>query len=192
MRTLKQTFAAAGTWQVLETARHFRLIGVGANQTVDVRLYRMGSVVYEATGVEGGFWAEPENGFDRWEVTSATAQTVTVATTNGRGGYDRVAQTISVTGAIKLQQSTAITDLAPVTVGTAAVQLVAADSTRTGVRIFNNGSAEIYIGGAGITTANGAVKVPPTGIWNEDNVAGAALYAISSAAGQNVRVQELR
>lgn len=200
MRTLSELFTAAETKQFTVPGIYFRLLGTTG--PVDVVFVRHGARVGEsASQVEAGYYALPEGGFDRIEITSATAQTVKFAISRGRGGYDRTIGsvdvlslppvTISGTPNVKTALATTIDDVAAVAVGVAATLLLAADATRRAVRVLNNGTADIYLGGAGVTTANGCIKLVPGALWVEDDAPGAAWYAISGTAGQNVRVQAL-
>lgn len=78
-----------------------------------------------------------------------------------------------------------------VTVGTTAVALPAsALANRARIIVQNNGDKSIFIGGSGVTTATG-VEISKGGSWTEEIGAGAVVYAISTAAGQNVRVVEI-
>lgn len=74
---------------------------------------------------------------------------------------------------------------AAVTVGTSATLLAAANSARQSVLIQNNGTADIYVGGASVTTANG-IKVEAGGSVAIDKTS-AAVYGIA-ASNQNARV----
>lgn len=91
-----------------------------------------------------------------------------------------------------VQQAATITDKVPVSIGVAATAIVAADATRKGLRLTNAGSFDIYIGGAGVTTANGAIKIQPGQTWIEDQASVAAWYGISGTAGQSLRIQEIK
>jgi hypothetical protein len=76
-----------------------------------------------------------------------------------------------------------------VTVGTSATVLPATTlSDRDSILVYNNGTATIYIGGSGVTTASG-IPVEPGASWSDD-LGETAVYAISGTAGQNVRVLE--
>jgi len=78
--------------------------------------------------------------------------------------------------------------VAAVTVGTSATLLAAANSSRQALTIMNNGTATIYLGGSGVTTASGLPVTAGQGFVVEGTTA--ALYAISGTAGQDVRVME--
>jgi hypothetical protein len=78
----------------------------------------------------------------------------------------------------------------PVTVGTTAVELAAANATRTGALIQNNASNSnsVWVGGSGVTTSDGVEITPGQSIVIDGTTA--AIYGISDVAGQNVRVLE--
>lgn len=139
-----------------------------------------------AESVEAGYYAIPLDWFDGVEITSATAQTIKIGISDGQGGYD--SSVITTTALL----AATITDNAPVVVGVTAILLCAADSTRMGARFYNAGTADVYIGGSGVTVANGAIKITPGSLWIEDNAAPGAWYAVSGTAGQSVRVQEVK
>lgn len=179
MRTISNTFAGAGSWQNAIPGRYFRILASG--QPVDVNLYQRGIVVYQAEQVDVGFYSLPEGGFDRFEVVSAGAQTVKVAISNGQGGYDATNVTMLL--------ASSIVDSAPVSVGVAATLLAAANSSRKGLRFYNDGAFDVYLGGSGVTVANGVIRLAPGATYIEDDAAPAAWYGISGTAAQSVRVQ---
>ena len=77
------------------------------------------------------------------------------------------------------------------TVGTTQVELAASPlAGRTRILVQNNGTRAIYVGPTGVTTANG-IRIPRRSSmelpWGED----IDLFAISAAAGQDVRVMEV-
>lgn len=200
MRTISENFAAGETKIFNYPASYFRLLATTA--PVRVTLLRAAASTGEvATDVEAGYYALPEHGFDRIEIYSAAAQTVKFAVTSGRGGYDRTVGSVDVintpnvnvvnTPNVKSVLATTITDTAAVSVGVAATALVAADATRRGLRVRNNGTADVFLGGAGVTTANGCIRLVPGALWVEDEAPGAAWFGISGTAGQDVRVQVL-
>lgn len=194
MSMYSQAIDAGGKWQLAVPGTLFRLIATDNGEPVDVRFFRGGQQVFNAEGVEAGLYAKPLGGFDRVDITSATAQTVKVLVMDGDGGYDRfivdIASSVGVLEVVPAQGET-ITDIAPVTVGTSATALTAVSTTRKSVRFMNAGSADVYLGGAGVTTANGCIRIGSGETYIETNAAGAAWYGISGTAGQSVRVQEV-
>lgn len=78
---------------------------------------------------------------------------------------------------------------AAVSVGTSATLLSAADSLRQAVTIQNNdASADLYVGGSGVTTATG-IKVPAGGSITLDKTT-AAIYGRVSSGTVDARVLE--
>ena len=135
--------------------------------------------------VEGYF---PQVKF-RW--TAQPGLTALIFVSRGRAADDEAKPLKIVAPPAKQLVTSALATLftsSAVTVGTAAVIVAAAAAGRQAVTIYNNGSADIFIGGSGVTTANG-LRVGPGGAYSTDRCTG-ALYAISTAAGQNVRVLE--
>lgn len=185
MRTLSQTFS--GTWPLQIVAKYFRLISI-SGASVDVRFFRGSNLQYEALAVSGGFYATPDGGFDRVDIISAGSQTVKIAVSSGEGGYDVVSVVGTITAVIP--PGATIADNAAVAVGVAATQIVAASGTRRAVRFLNQGTAIVYLGGAGVTVAAGVVALPAGGVWVETDAPGAAWYGISGAPAQNVVSQE--
>lgn len=95
----------------------------------------------------------------------------------------------SIAGSVTatLTQALTVSNLGAVSVGTTAVLLCSADSARKGVRFAVTGQ-QVFIGGAGVTTATG-IPVSVGSVWIEDDAAAAAWYGIAAAAGGNVVVQ---
>lgn len=202
MSMYSQAIGAGGKWQLAVPGTLFRLIATDNGEPVDVRFFRGGQQVFNVEGVEAGLYAKPLGGFDRVDITSATAQTVKALVMDGDGGYDRfivdiassvgaIAVNLSGDAFVTVKQGATIADTAPVTVGVVATALVAASATRKSVRFYNAGTADVYLGGAGVTTAIGCIKLAPQTAWVEDDAAGAAWYGISGTAGQEVRIQEV-
>lgn len=183
MRTIEQTIQA-GVTPFAIAGRMLRVIT--ADLPVTVRVYSA-SGQSEATSVQDGYWCKPAGGFTRIEFIATAPTNIKVVLSDGESGVDVV--TIVNTVEVREVQGSTFTDAAPVTVGTSAVQLLAASPLRREVRILNNGADYIYVGGSGVTVTNGAVKVGPGQLWIETAGAAGEIYAISGTGGQNVRVQ---
>lgn len=129
-------------------------------------------------------------GIQSLRLSALTAQTVVVSVTAGGLDDGRVTQSAPV----QLLQATAITDAAPVAVGivpTLLIGAVPAGSYRMSLRFWNQGSAEVILGGPAVSLTSG-VKIPPGAQWVEETGADAGWYAITVAAGTNsVSVQAL-
>lgn len=179
MRNYSQAFTGAGTWQLQVAGDFFRIIS--SPDVVDVKFFRQGAEVDSAVAMDTGFWVKPAGGFDRVDITSATAQTVKIMIGMGDGGYDQVA----------VDQAVIVTDPSPVSVGVTATALVSAKATRRGLRFTNAGAVAVYLGGAGVTVADGAIRLSPGATWLESDAAPAAWYGISGTAGQSIKIQEL-
>lgn len=184
MNTYEQTLTAGQVWVLDAPGELFRILDSSA--AVDVQITRAGVPFKEAKAILAGFWAKPRGGFSGVRITNGgTAQTIKVGIAEGESGYDR----LQVSGGIVVTQGSTVTDAAPVSVGVAATLLCAADSARESCRFYNAGTVDVYIGGAGVTTANGAIRLAPGATWIERDAAPAAWYGISGSAAQSVRVQ---
>ena len=195
MQTFSQSMTSGQTTVYNVSGRKFQILQ-GAGSSLDVQLQQQASTVYYAKAVGVGMWAQPDGGFSSVVITnnSASTQTVQFFVTMGDAGYDQPVASLTVSGQIDAKPvlDTTLTHLAAVTVGTAATALVAQDTTRRGLRIFNAGTVAIYLGGAGVTVANGALMLQPNGYYDETQAPSAAWYGISGTAGQSVRVMEIR
>lgn len=188
MQQFYQALGAGDVWRLQTGGDYFRL--VACPSPVDVRFYRQNSEVASASQMDTGFYLKPAGGFDRVDITSATAQTVKIMIITGDGGYDHFNVDISGAALITVAQAATINDLTAVSVGTTATALAAA-ATRKGLRFTNSGTVDVYIGGASVTVADGAIKIASGQTWIENEAAPAAWYGIAATAGQSVRIQEV-
>jgi hypothetical protein len=180
------TIGAGASVDVMGVASFFQYMsGTGA---VDVEFFRGNSTVGKALGMPAGFKYGPlREGevFDRVKVTSAIAQTVKLCIATSQ------ADLLQLTGTVTVTLGSAITDIAPVAVGVAAVQAIAAGASRHRVTIqaqaTNTGI--VYVGGAGVTTLNSPYALLPGDIFEELAAPDAAIFVISDTAAQSVRVQ---
>lgn len=84
---------------------------------------------------------------------------------------------------VQKQAWSTLTNFAPVAITSEAAQLLVSDATQRALKIRNTHvSANLYIGGIGVTLSNAAIVVSPGAIWAEDEAAGAAWYALSDGA----------
>lgn len=191
MQQFIQAIDAGKTWQLQTGGNYFRL--VDCPDQVDVKFFKASMEVASAVQMDTGFWLKPTGGFDRVEIKSATAQTVKIMVIDGDGGYDHFNVDITSSLAnLRIEQASAVNDLAAVVVGVAVTQLVAADATRKALRFTNAGTVDVYLGGAGVTVAGGAIKIKAGETWIEDQAAPAAWYGISGSAAQSIKIQELK
>lgn len=189
MKQYIQAMGAGSTWTLQAMGDYFRL--VSCPNPVDVKFYRNGTEIASATQMDTGYWQKPAGGYDRIDITSAAAQDVKIMVSVGDGGYDHFNVDISGTATMTTKQASSVNDPAAVVVGVAATLLAAASATRRGLRFYNAGTVDVYLGGAGVTVAAGAIKIAPGQAWIESEAAPAAWYGISASAAQSVRVQEL-
>jgi hypothetical protein len=85
------------------------------------------------------------------------------------------------------------------TVGITATQIIsvtdisaATKDGRTTYEILNNGSETIWIGGTNQVTSSNGSPLPAGGARTIDLRLGAVVYAISTEAGQDIRILEVR
>lgn len=95
MKTKYLTFTAGQTIHIDEVGNYFHLFDTSAPITIG--FVRDGSIFNTASLVEYGYFAEPKDGFTGLEITSASAQTIKIATAQGRGGYNRMVGAVSLT-----------------------------------------------------------------------------------------------
>ena len=158
-------------------------------------LTAVGAVAVSVNGAISAQRAQGEQqhvpaGIQSLRVATATPQTIVVSVTAGGLDDGRVTQTAPV----QLAQATTLTDQAPIAVGIAATVIIAAAAAgayRYGLRFWNQGTADVMIGGAAITLTSG-IPIPPGGTWVEETGANAAWFAITAAALTNsISVQVL-
>jgi hypothetical protein len=189
MQQFIQAMGAASSWTLQSGGDYFRL--VSCPSPVDVKFFRQGHEIASATQMDTGFYLKPAGGFDRVDIATTAAQTVKIMVLDGDGGYDHFNVDFSGAAAVNVQQAAAVNDLAAVVVGVAATVLVAASATRKGLRFTNAGTVDVYLGGAGVTVAGGAIKIGAGQTWIEDQAAPAAWYGIAGTAAQSVKIQEI-
>lgn len=76
-----------------------------------------------------------------------------------------------------------------VNVGTAATLIIAANSDRKSILIYNNGDTRVYMGGAGITAGKGMPTLPGAAL--DDDVLTGAIYGVVAAGTCEVRYWEV-
>lgn len=77
-------------------------------------------------------------------------------------------------------------------VGTALVRITDTDGTRRGIRFRNTGATTVYLGGSGVTAQTAIVQLGPGDLWEESLAAAASWWAVSSAAGGTLAIEEAR
>lgn len=146
--------------------KYFRLMVTSAPVSVDFR--KAGRSIGEsAENVQAGYYAEPADGYEGFTIQSATAQTATVAISDGLGGYDRTVGDVTILGVAAVSVSNtggAFSTTAPAVTNVDS-QVLAANAVRRYLMVQNQDStANVYLrfGGAANVGA-GSIKLPPGG-----------------------------
>jgi hypothetical protein len=184
MRTIPRVLAAGVVDRFEASGRYFRLMQTSS--AVDVEFFKTGRSVYTASGVEAGFYALPDGGFDALQITSALSQTIKIALSDGTGGYDRSQGDVNATAV----QASALANVAEVTVGVAEVAALATGAGRKLV-IFRapvSNAGPVALGATGIALATAAIVLQPGDTWRESDAAPAAWVAISDGAGRKLEI----
>lgn len=176
MRTFELTFAGGETLNV-PGGRYFRILSAEADLTV-VIMDNAASEVGRATGVRGGFAYRRELGFDQVQITSASAQTIKVATSkDAEIEYDRSSGEVSVIA------PSGLSDVADVSLAAGATtQILAANSSRKEAILRNlSGNTQTFRIG---TVNAGAARGIPLGPGESMTLATqAAIYGYNPGAG---------
>lgn len=157
---LSVTLGAGGSVEFNEVGDFFRLMSAPA--AVDVAFYQQGRKVAESPGVSGGYAEKFAEHYDKFTLTSATAQTIQFAARLGNSVQYDAPPTGNVTVTNPIAQQGAFTQ-APKTVTSASAPHLAALATRRYLLIQNNDAAGIVyvrLDGAVATAANG-IKLAP-------------------------------
>lgn len=138
----------------------------------------------ETTRIRAGMSFKLPDGFEDlyFEETAGATASFIIAVSIG----DIFDNRLSVNSTLNVKSGDTLENPAAVSVGTVATQIVAADSTRNSVEIFNNDLAEtLYVGDSGVTTATGRPVAPQTGIGIDT---GAAVYGIVASGTVDARI----
>lgn len=159
-----------------------------AGEDVTIEVFKDATVIHKAEDVGAG-WEIFDQEFTKAKISSATAQTVKIEYSDKRVRSNRLGGNVTTSNS----QSSALTQHVE-TVGLTEVEVVAADASRKHVSLQASATNtnNIYIGGTGVTAANGHSIVPGESI-NFDNssaICTVQIKAISDAAGQVLRVME--
>lgn len=125
------------------------------------------------------FWAEVEL-FN----SHTAAQPVEVAISDGFVDDNRLVGQVDISGGIRIAANRSAS-YGAVTVGTAAVQIRAANENRGSLLVQNNGAAAVFVGADNAVTTGNGIQVGPGGSVSL-TIAG-AVWARSGAAGNSVR-----
>lgn len=159
------SFAAGEMKSFFIPGKYFRILSSLAS-TVDAEFFLNNLTVGEkAYAVDAGYYAVPENGFDRIDITSNSAQLIKIAVSQGRGGYDRTVGTVdinsmpAVSGLVDVNNFPIVNSAfghVLATVTTASAQVLAANIDRRFLFVQNNNAVgTIFLrldGGASNTT----------------------------------------
>lgn len=131
----------------------------------------------------------PGSEFDKVEVVNDSGGSLTFRVLVGSGDIKVQNVTVdTISGTVTVAQTQADTYAgSAVSVGTTATSLAAANTDRKALHVRNNGSATIFVGPTGVTTANGYPVEP-----GEDFVTActAQLFGIVASGTENARVLE--
>jgi hypothetical protein len=195
MQTYTQTFAGVSTWEINAPGRYFTLMACSAACTIKLfkggRMLDFGEIKNVLSGIEIGGQNEGVD-FDRVQITTSTADTVTIGIGNGQVRYNRGAATVDVNTQVPARTG-AITQAA-VTVTSTAAALLAANTNRFYLLIQNKDlTGNIWINFAGTATTANGVKIVPGGFFAMDaaTVSTQAISAIGDiASNANIVVVE--
>jgi len=168
MQTYDLTFTGAGTVEMNVPGKYFALLA--CNNAVTVRFFLggkrldLGEISNVLSGLECtlGDIGDIAPAFDRVQIQTAGADTVTIGIGNGQSRYNRGGQSSVTITNVNGPFSQAVA-----TVTTAAAALAAAAPTRRYLLVQNKdaaGSIWLNFGGAAATQANG-IKIPPGGAY---------------------------
>lgn len=155
-------FTAGETKEFYDIGDFFRVLD--ATDPITVIFYKNGKEVGEAENVYDGYAEKFRlGGFDRYRITSATAQSVQIV---ARDGVD-VAYDKQPEGTVQVTNWQGAFSQAQATVTTASAQLFAAKAARRYLLIQNNdasGIVYVTLNGAAATAANGFQVQPGGGV----------------------------
>lgn len=182
MRTYTQTLAAGQTTTLTVNGNFFALIAAANPVDLEFQYVGQSGSTEISQGMQAGYSELFPGLLTSVIVTSATAQTIQYGCGLGQAKFDR--------SVIVTQQASSITNVAPVTVGVAASLALAAGTTRKRVVLMADpaNTDDITLGGPGVTLANGTIVLTAGQSFLDDSAACAAFYAISTAAGQVLRI----
>lgn len=182
MRTVDIPLVAGQEKKVSVMGYYLALMEAAAPVDLSVELVGKAGTPEVGTGVIAGYGENFPEMFNSITLLSAIDQTIKV-------GYGMGVITMS-RATIITKQSTSQTEAAPATVGIAAAAVLAGSGTRQRIifRADDTNTGDIHLGGSGVTTSNSTIVLAPGKTWVEERVAGAAWYAIATAAAQSLRI----
>lgn len=183
MNVYTHTIPAGASVKIPTNARFIR--GMASESNYRLRLDG-GPLVEFGTGIA---YESPET-FTEVELfnDSAAAQTIKVAIAKGYVDDNRLVGQVDISGGIRTAANRTAAHGA-VSVGVAAVLVVAENTARGNILVQNLGAADVYLGtSAGVTTANGILVAAGGGVAVLTITAD--IYAISGSAGNDCRYLE--
>lgn len=185
--------------------RYFSILETGSASFVGMRIMRSSSEVESVRTARRGMQARVAGGFTIVELRSSIDTTAEVIISNGevevdstdgasvlatiantplpvvndRGAPANPVHVIGLTASDAPAQS--FSEPAEIVVNAALTPILGASATRRSVRLHNQGTNPVAIGGAGVTWARRAVVLQPGDTWVDDRAANLAIYAICAA-----------
>lgn len=176
MRRFKLTLIAGENSQVPIMGDYFRVIsGLGEFEIQP----DTGSLL---AGLQSGMAYTAKKTFKTLTITSKVTQKVEIMAGLGRIDDNRS----SISGVVDISSKGEMISSAAHTVGTIVTNLAVFDLSRRSLIILNNSDGDIFIGDNSVTTANG-LKITAGQTITIDKAAAAAVSAVGSAAGLDVR-----
>jgi hypothetical protein len=180
MGTFTVTLEANKEVVIPETGRYLRIISGSASLAITP------DTDGQMTGFQVGMGWKADKPFKILRLLSETLQIVQIMIVNGSIDDDRA----NIDGDIDATSKGSILSNAAHTVGIAAAELLAANTTRRSVIVQNLSAGDIYLGSDNTVTTATGLKVASLQSVTLDKAAPAAIYAIGSGAGLDVRTLE--
>lgn len=186
MQTYTQTFAGATTWELNVPGKYFILMG--CTSACNVRLYNGGRKLDfgEIKGILAGIEIGGKNEgveFDRVQIDTTTADTVTIGIGNGQVRYNRGAASVDVTSQVP-GRTGSITQVAQ-TVTTVASTILTANANRKYLLLQNqHATGNVWVNFQTTATTTNGIKIVPGGFLSMDAlmVSTQAISAIGDVA----------
>lgn len=188
MRTKFLKFTAGQTIHVDEVGTYFHLLETSA--PISIGFVKDGAIFADAVDIEYGYFSEPAQGFSGLEITSASAQTIKIATALGRGGYNRT------TGAVSIVSQQGSFSQTQKSVTNANQVALAANGTRKYLLIQNNDAAAVLrvkLDGNAATATSGLRILAGQSLELQNFVSSSAINVMmetATATANNVEVVE--
>lgn len=164
MSYFSNAIAASQTWEVWQTGKFFRMLA--SSGACRVEFFSNGSLQSVVDNVQGGFWRESDETFDRVRVTdmSGGSNTVEIVTDMAKIGYDR----LSISGAVVVEPTRSASGLIATTaiVTTISSVLRTSEAHRKWLMIQNRDAVgNIYVVFGNVATIATGIKIGPGQTW---------------------------